>query len=174
MRAWCGLPDNFGQLGEEPSHPPFAGSPGRRAFLRDGWSLKRLHRRIMLSSVYRQASRFTEGTPMAVDADNRLLWRMSRRRLEAEPFRDAMPGQRQAGWTPRCSGRSRSWKPKVFSVDDTNSETARFQTRRRSLYMPVVRTTLQEMMELFDVGDPELDHFATLQHHRWLTRPCSC
>lgn len=144
-------PDNFGQLGEEPSHPRLLDHLAA-SFLRDGWSLKRLHRRIMLSSVYRQASRFRK-TPMAVDADNRLLWRMSRRRLEAEPFRDAMLAA-SGGLDSQMFGTFQVWKPKVFSVDDTNSETARFQTRRRSLYMPVVRTTLQEMMELFDVGDP--------------------
>ncbi len=144
-------PDNFGQLGEEPSHPRLLDHLAA-SFVRDGWSLKRLHRRIMLSSVYRQSS-LSRKAAMAVDADNRLLWRMSRRRLEAEPFRDAMLVASGA-LDSQMFGTFQSWKPKVFSVDDANSETANFRTRRRSLYMPVVRTTLQEMMELFDVGDP--------------------
>jgi len=58
------------------------------------------------------------------------------------------------GLDSQMFGTFQKWKPKLFSVDDSNSETANFKTRRRSLYMPVVRTTLQEMMELFDVGDP--------------------
>ena len=144
-------PDNFGQLGEEPTHPHLldhlAGT-----FVRDGWSLKRLHRRIMLSSVYRQASNSRESAQV-VDADNRFLWRMSRRRLEAEPFRDAMLAV-SGVMDSQMFGTFQTWKPKVFSVDDANNETANFRTRRRSLYMPVVRTTLHEMMELFDVGDP--------------------
>ena len=144
-------PDNFGQLGEEPSHPRLLDHLAV-TFLRDGWSLKRLHRRIMLSSVYRQASTLRESA-MVVDADNRFLWRMSRRRLEAEPFRDAMLAV-AGGLDSQMFGTFQTWKPKLFSVDDSNSETANFKTRRRSLYMPVVRTTLQEMMELFDVGDP--------------------
>ena len=144
-------PDNFGQLGEEPSHPRLLDHLAV-TFLRDGWSLKRLHRRIMLSSVYRQASTLRESA-MVVDADNRFLWRMSRRRLEAEPFRDAMLAA-AGGLDSQMFGTFQKWKPRLFSVDDSNSETANFKTRRRSLYMPVVRTTLQEMMELFDVGDP--------------------
>jgi hypothetical protein len=111
-----------------------------------------MHRRIMLSSVYRQAST-SRMTPLAVDADNRLLWRMSRRRLEAEPFRDAMLAI-SGGLDSQMYGSFQSWKPRAFSVDDANNETANFRTHRRSLYLPVVRTTLQEMMELFDVGDP--------------------
>jgi hypothetical protein len=82
-----------------------------------------------------------------------LLWRVSRRRLEAEPYRDAMLAI-SGGLDSQMFGSFQSWKPKLFSVDDANNETASFQTRRRSLYLPVVRTTLQEMMELFDVGDP--------------------
>jgi len=144
-------PDNFGQLGEEPSHPRLLDHLAA-TFLHDGWSLKRLHRRIMLSSVYRQASTSRESA-MVVDADNRFLWRVSRRRLEAEPFRDAMLAV-AGGLDSQMFGTFQKWKPKLFSVDDSNSETANFKTRRRSLYMPVVRTTLQEMMELFDVGDP--------------------
>ena len=90
---------------------------------------------------------------MEVDADNRLLWRMSRRRLEAEAFRDAMLAV-SGGLDSQLYGTLQSWKPKEFSVDDGNRETANFKTRRRSLYLPVVRTTLHQMMELFDVGDP--------------------
>ncbi len=144
-------PDNFGQLGEEPSHPRLLDHLAA-TFIRDGWSLKRLHRRIMLSAVYLQRSAPREG-PMQVDAGNRLLWRMSRRRLEAEPFRDAMLAV-SGGLDSRMYGTLQSWKPKDFSVDDANKETANFKTLRRSLYLPVVRTTLHQMMELFDVGDP--------------------
>ncbi|GIS59152.1 MAG: hypothetical protein CM1200mP2_13770 [Planctomycetaceae bacterium] len=61
-------PDNFGQLGEEPTHPHLLDHLAR-TFVRDGWSLKRLHRRIMLSSVYRQASNSRESAQV-VDADN--------------------------------------------------------------------------------------------------------
>jgi len=144
-------PDNFGQLGEEPSHPGLLDHLAE-TFITDGWSLKRLHTRILLSAVYRQASASRE-RPMQVDADNRLLWRMSRRRLEAEPFRDAMLAV-SGGLDSQMYGTLQSWKPKEFSVDDGNRETANFKTLRRSLYLPVVRTTLHQMMELFDVGDP--------------------
>ena len=105
-------PDNFGQLGEEPTHPHLLDHLAR-TFVRDGWSLKRLHRRIMLSSVYRQASNSRESAQV-VDADNRFLWRMSRRRLEAEPFRDAMLAV-AGGMDSQMFGTFQTWKPKVFS-----------------------------------------------------------
>jgi hypothetical protein len=144
-------PDNFGQLGEEPTHPRLLDWLAA-TFVGDGWSLKRLHRRIMLSSVYRQASTARPDS-IVVDGDNRWLWRMNRRRLEAEPFRDAMLSV-SGHIDPALYGTFQTWKTGDFSINDTNQEIAKFQTRRRSVYLPVVRTSLHEMMELFDVGDP--------------------
>ena len=81
-------PDDFGTRGERPTHPKLLDYLANR-FSDDGWSIKRLHRRIMLSQTYRQAS---VELPMArrIDPVNRLLWRMPRRRLELEAMRDAM------------------------------------------------------------------------------------
>ncbi len=81
-------PSDLGWGGGQPSHPALldwlAGE-----FMRGGWRLKALHRLIMLSSVYRQASR-SSGSGAAVDAGNRLLWRYPPHRLEAEAIRDAI------------------------------------------------------------------------------------
>ena len=81
---------DFGKLGEKPSHPELLDWLARR-FVAEGWSLKKLHKEIMLSAVYRQTAR-REPPPLALELDptNKLLWRFNPRRLDAEQVRDAM------------------------------------------------------------------------------------
>ncbi len=89
-RGLAGTPSDFGNLGEEPSHPELLDWLSRR-FVEDGWSLKKLHRRILVSATYRQtARRAVPEIAAKVDPSNRLLWRFSPRRLDAEQVRDAM------------------------------------------------------------------------------------
>jgi hypothetical protein len=82
---------DFGTLGEVPSHPELLDWLTTR-FLEDGWSLKALHKRILLSAAYRRTSRLQPGAETARenDPENRLLWRFSPRRLDAEQARDAI------------------------------------------------------------------------------------
>ena len=86
-------PDNFGKMGATPVNPELLDWLAVD-FMEHGWSAKRLHKMIMLSTAYRQSSR--QGTESwvakakEVDPDNRLLWRMNLRRLEAEAVRDSM------------------------------------------------------------------------------------
>lgn len=82
-------PDDFGARGEPPTHPQLLDWLAVTFSDEDGWSLKRLHRRIVLSRTYRQAAR-EDPAARQIDPDNRLLWRMPRRRLELEAMRDAM------------------------------------------------------------------------------------
>jgi mono/diheme cytochrome c family protein len=79
---------DFGRSGMKPSHPELLDWLARE-FIRSGWSVKHMHKLIMLSATYRQSSR-NEATAAAIDADVRLLWRFPSRRLEAEIIRDAM------------------------------------------------------------------------------------
>ncbi len=85
--------DNFGRQGSPPSHPDLLDWLAVD-FTRHGWSVKRLHRLIMLSAAYQQSSRRTDNRRHAVaavqDPQNRLLWRRPLRRLEAEALRDAV------------------------------------------------------------------------------------
>ncbi len=81
-------PGDFGQLGARPSHPELLDWLASR-FIDDGWELKRMHRLLMSSTAYRQSSRRTDQLDQ-VDPDNRLLGRMSLRRLEAEALRDSI------------------------------------------------------------------------------------
>lgn len=81
-------PSDFGLRGEPPTHPELLDYLAWR-FMADGWSIKKLHRLIMLSSTYRQGS--AEHPRYALlDPENRLLWRMNRRRLDFEAMRDSL------------------------------------------------------------------------------------
>ena len=81
-------PGDFGYNGSPPSHPELLDWLASR-YIAEGWRLKPLHRLIVLSATYRQSSRLDAGAQF-VDRQNRLLWRMPPRRLEAESIRDAI------------------------------------------------------------------------------------
>ncbi|WP_166821924.1 DUF1553 domain-containing protein [Thalassoroseus pseudoceratinae] len=105
---------DFGHLGEKPTHPELLDWLTKR-FLEDGWRIKPLHRRIVMSAAYRQSS-FADDTEAAemIDAENKFLWRQNVRRMEAEQVRDAilavtgeldekMGGSAVSGKSPRRS-----------------------------------------------------------------------
>jgi hypothetical protein len=81
-------PSDFGRNGSRPTHPELLDWLASE-FIRTGWSLKRMHRLLVLSATYRQSSRF-DAAAAARDGEARLLWRYPLRRLESEPIRDAM------------------------------------------------------------------------------------
>ena len=81
-------PSDFGRNGAKPSHPELLDWLASE-FIRSGWSVKQMHRLIVLSATYRQSSRI-DPSAVATDADNRLLWRFPSRRLEAEAIRDSV------------------------------------------------------------------------------------
>jgi hypothetical protein len=128
-------PGNFGKLGERPTHPELLDYLARR-FIAHGWSMKRLHRDIMLSRVYQQAST-PEPETLKADPDNLLFGRMNRRRLEAEAVRDNLLA---------VAGRL-DHQPGGKAVRDFNSP-------RRTLYQMTVRSDRSGFGPLFDVADP--------------------
>jgi mono/diheme cytochrome c family protein/cytochrome c553 len=138
-RGLVGTASNFGRLGEPPSHPELLDHLARR-FIDSGWSIKSLHRAIMLSAVYRQGG---GDDPRAVELDpeNRLLWRMDRRRLEVEAWRDAMLAV-SGRLDPALGGPS-------SGLDDA-------ENRRRTFYAAVSRHDLHPMLRLFDFPDPNI------------------
>lgn len=93
---------DFGRLGTPPSHPKLLDWLAAR-FVEDGWSIKAVHRRILLSATYRQASMSIENDKQLVnqiDPENRLLWRMAPRRLSGEEIHDSVlsaSGELKAG-----------------------------------------------------------------------------
>ncbi len=89
-RGLVATASDFGKLGEPPTHPELLDWMARR-FVAEGWSLKKLHKEIMLSAAYRQTARRQASEIAAkIDPTNRYLWRFNPRRLDAEQVRDAM------------------------------------------------------------------------------------
>ncbi len=132
-------PSNFGMLGEPPTHPELLDHLTTQ-FIESGWSIKSLHRTIMLSAAYQQASRLDE-RGIEVDPENRLLWRMNRRRLEVEAWRDAMLAV-SGTLDPTLGG------PSQELVEAGN--------RRRTFYGFVSRHELNPLLRLFDFPDPNI------------------
>ena len=136
--------DNFGTTGEAPSHPELLDYLARR-FMDEGWSIKKLVRAIVLTQAYQRASA-PNADALAADPENRLLWRMNRRALEAECIRDAIlhiSGQIQleVGGPTIKTGTSADYGYKHTGL-------------RRSIYVPVFRNALPELFTAFDFADP--------------------
>jgi hypothetical protein len=111
----------------------------------DGWSVKKLIKEIMLSHTY-QMSTAPQADALAADPDNRLFWRMNRRKMEAEAIRDTI--LTVSGKIDLKIGGS-NIKP------GTSIEYGyRFDDSRRTIYEPVFRNTLLELLEAFDFADP--------------------
>lgn len=87
-RGLVRTPDDFGTRGDPPTHPKLLDYLAI-TLAEDGWSMKKMHKRIMLSAVYQQGS-IENGDARKIDPDNKLLWRMPRRKLDLEAMRDAM------------------------------------------------------------------------------------
>jgi mono/diheme cytochrome c family protein len=138
-RGLVGTPSNFGALGERPTHPELLDFLASR-FIASGWSMKRLHREIMLSATYQLSSRFDAHNHDA-DPANRFLWRMNRRRLEVEAWRDAMLAV-SGNLDPAVGGPS--------------ADLASPDNRRRTLYAAVSRHDLDWLLRLFDFPDPNI------------------
>ena len=146
--------DNFGRLGDQPTHPGLIDWLANE-LIRHDWSIKSLHRAIMLSATYGQSTRFHARAATA-DPENRLLWRMDRRRLSAEELRDAllMVGQ---GLDRRFGGTLMTVKNRAYVTGtghNMNSDV--YDNSRRSIYQPVVRSALLEIFQAFDFANPTL------------------
>ncbi len=132
-------PDNLGTQSEAPSHPELLDFLSA-SFVENGWSIKALHRQIMLSSVYQQSSD-TNPKQEELDPQNRFLWRANIRRLDFESLRDsliAFSGKMDA---------TLGGKP-VNLVDEPYSY-------RRSVYGYIDRGNLPELMAQFDFSNPD-------------------
>lgn len=127
-------PSNFGLRGELPTHPELLDWLASE-LVRRQWSLKEMHRLVMLSSTYRMSST-SDATRESHDLENRLWWRQNRRRLEAEPIRDAILAI--GGSLDATVG---------GKAPDTSAP-------RRAVYLPVDRSALYTMFSTFDYVEP--------------------
>jgi hypothetical protein len=149
--------DNFGRLGERPTNPALLDWLARR-FLAEGWSIKALHRLIMLSSTYQMSTTYDE-TAAQADPENRLHWRMPRRRLEAEEIRDAILAV--SGQIDLAQGGTLlSAKNHAYVYSTVAAEAAPYDNRRRSIYQPVFRSGLYDVFQTFDFADPSASNGA--------------
>ncbi len=152
-RGLVNSPNDFGARGEKPSHPELLDYLTAR-FIEDGWSLKKLHKRILLTRVYQNSSGADEANATK-DPNNQFYWRFDRRRLAAEEVRDtllALSGDLDPTmggphpFPPRGSYTFTQHKPFV-------GDTAQYDTNRRSVYLLQQRFRRHPYLELFDGGD---------------------
>jgi hypothetical protein len=160
-------PNDFGTRGDPPTHPELldwlASELVKSA---DGrpWALKRIHRLILTSAAYRQASNSQSavGNPESKDPENKLLWRQNRKRLEAEAIRDAVLAA--AGSLNREAGGPSvriPLEPEVYDLIFTEAEPDHLwpvtpdplQHTRRSIYLFAKRNVRQPVLEAFDQPD---------------------
>ncbi len=132
-------PSDFGTRSDSPSHPELLDHLAL-GFIADGWSTKRLIRRIVLSSVYQQSSQHREDAA-AVDPENRLLWKMNRRRLDLEALRDSLLAA--AGSLDLTLG-----GPAVQLTEEPFPN-------RRTVYGFIERQNLPGMFRTFDFASPD-------------------
>jgi hypothetical protein len=150
-------PNDFGKMGARPTHPELLDYLARR-FADEGESLKSLHRLILASATYRQSSA-PNPTNERIDADNRLLWRMNRSRLDAESLRDAIlvvsgkldrtmygPSVRQFAFK---DDHSPVYDYAGYDPDSPGAD-------RRSIYRFIVRSVPDPLMDSLDCPDASL------------------
>ncbi|PHR90735.1 MAG: hypothetical protein COA78_34565 [Blastopirellula sp.] len=161
--------NNFGQLGTPPTHPQLLDWLALD-FVQNGWSMKKLHKKIMMSSVYQLSSQASE-KELAADPNNELFWRYNMRRLSAEEIRDSILA---------VNGRLnlKMYGPGIYteiskevkagqSVPGKGWGNSKPEERaRRSVYIHVKRSLIDPMLANFDFPDTDTscpDRFTTLQ-----------
>ncbi len=155
-RGLVATPDNFGAAGQLPDHPVLLDYLANQ-FVSKGWSTKKMIRSLVLSRSYQLSSQFDDKN-YEIDPDNVLVWRMNKRRLEAEAMRDAMLA---------VSGTLDPAPPKSDPVARNGEGNVGLSFRRRpvdsftsdsyrSVYLPIIRDLLPEALTLFDFPDPTL------------------
>ena len=132
-----GTPSNFGKLGERPSHPELLDDLAVR-FMQNGWSLKWLHREIVMSATYQQSSTI-DHEKQESDPSNQWLWRANRRRLSVEAWRDSLLV---------ASGAI------DYSFAKGSIQASKATEVRRTLYSAISRFQLDPLLVLLDFPDP--------------------
>jgi hypothetical protein len=155
-RGVAGTPSDFGMMGERPTDPQLLDYLAS-TFVENGWSIKKMHRLIMLSNAYRQSTAYREDAAK-VDPGNRLWWRFERRRLEGEVIRDSM--LYVSGLLNMKPGGPGIFPPLPPGVSMPGSKYLNWSTEkdpeeshRRSVYIFVKRNLPYPMFESFDFPD---------------------
>jgi hypothetical protein len=142
-------PDNFGRLGEPPSHPELLDHLAR-SFIASGWSVKQLARSIALSATFQQSS-LAPPELSRQDPDNQWLARMNRRRLTYEELRDSLT--RLGVPEPATSNAPKTSAPDIASLPSQAKPAAAIP--RRTIFEPLDRRKTDVVAALFDGPDPQ-------------------
>jgi hypothetical protein len=148
---------DFGRAGQKPTHPELLDYLATD-FVKNGWSVKRLHRQILLSAVYRQDSSERQDV-VKVDPENQLLAVFPRKRLEAEQIRDALLAA--SGKLEDQLGGPAVFPPIPSNMNAGNLWTATkdpHEANRRSVYVFVRRSVAYPLTQTFDPADPSAPH----------------
>jgi hypothetical protein len=157
-RGIVGTANDFGRMGDRPTHPELLDYLANE-FVKSGFSVKHVHRLILMSNTWKQSSA-TEPGPVATgkDPENKLLWRFNRRRLQAEEVRDAMLVA-AGNFNPEPGGPS-VMIPIEKELIDALSKPSQWQVasdpaqhNRRSVYLIYKRNLRLPFMEVFDAPD---------------------
>ncbi|HEU0174314.1 MAG TPA: PSD1 and planctomycete cytochrome C domain-containing protein [Blastocatellia bacterium] len=153
-------PNDFGARGHAPTHPELLDWLASR-FIEGGWSIKKMHRMIMLSHAYRLASDAVETGRLAreavrrnsaLDVNDDFLWRFNRRRLEAEEIRDSILAV--SGSLDRTMGGEHPFPPEpTWRFSQHEQFFAVYETNRRSVYLMQQRLKKHPFFEIFDGAD---------------------
>ena len=148
-RGIVGTPSDFGMLGERPTHPALLDWLASE-FVEQGWSLKKLHRLIVTSTVYRQTS-VADPEKLAIDGANSLYWKFPVQRLDAEIIRDRILA------TSGALGDKMFGAPVNVKADDAGQVLVDGDETRRSIYVKVKRTQPVAMLKAFDAPVMEVN-----------------
>ncbi len=146
--------DNFGQMGTRPTNQALLDHLAAR-FMQNGWSVKHLIRDIVLSHTYQLSSERNEKN-QRIDPDNVTLWHATQRRLDAEAIRDAVLAITGELDLKRPQGSIVSKMPDNDLGKAHVYGTLAEETLVRSVYLPIVRSRVPEMLEMFDFAEPSL------------------
>ena len=150
-RGLVATPDNFGRQGSRPSHPRLLDWLAEE-FVREGWSLKKLHRQLMLTESYQLSSSRATESSIAADPLNIYVTRFVRRRLDAESIRDSLLAV--SGQLDRTQGKAHSiapWYKSRFSLNKPFH--AEPPSNQRSVYLLTQRLFRHSFLGLFDGPD---------------------
>ena len=158
-RGIVATPNNLGRQGALPTHPELLDWLASE-FVQQGWSVKAIHRLIMLSSTYRMSSA-ADSRNLSKDPENLYLWRVNRRRLDAESLRDAVLAvsgslNLKKGGRPVLPPLSAEERLGMWDKDDWPESLDPAEHSRRSVYVFAKRQFPYPMFKTFDAPDPAL------------------
>jgi len=142
--------DDFGKLGGRPRNQMLLDWLALQ-FIENSWSVKQLHRQIMLSNTYQMSSQ-SSAENLAIDPENHYQWRFQVNRLPAESIRDALLVA-SGLLDNKMGGSMLHVKNREFLFDHTSKDETKYDSTRRSVYLPVIRNHLYDVFQLFDYSD---------------------